>query len=75
MPALESGVKAPEINLPLLKSKELFSLGRALKQGPVLASDTTPQQFRHEFLNYVAQRLAWYFTAHPTESEYDGYNK
>ena len=37
MPALESGVKAPEINLPLLKSKELFSLGRALKQGPVLA--------------------------------------
>ena len=38
MPALAAGIKAPEINLPLLKSKEPFSLNAALKAGPVLAA-------------------------------------
>src|SRR5438270_12067446 len=38
MPALVAGIKAPEINLPLLKSQESFSLSAALKRGPVLAA-------------------------------------
>jgi len=35
MPALEAGVRAPEINLPALDGKE-FSLVQALKRGPVV---------------------------------------
>ena len=38
MPALVAGIKAPEINLPLLNAKEAFSLSAALKRGPVLAA-------------------------------------
>jgi peroxiredoxin len=35
MPALQAGVKAPEIKLPLLDGRE-FSLSQALKRGPVV---------------------------------------
>jgi peroxiredoxin len=35
MPALQAGVKAPEIKLPLLDGRE-FSLNQALKRGPVV---------------------------------------
>src|SRR2546421_12950450 len=35
MPALEAGVRAPEINLPTLDGKE-FSLNQALKRGPAV---------------------------------------
>ena len=35
MPALEAGVRAPEINLTTLDGKE-FSLNQALKRGPVV---------------------------------------
>lgn len=37
MPALEAGVSAPEIKLPLLNGKE-FSLDQARKRGPVVAA-------------------------------------
>jgi peroxiredoxin len=37
MPALETGVQAPEINLSLLDGRK-FSLKDALKQGPVVAA-------------------------------------
>ena len=37
MPALQSGVKAPEIKLPLLDGRE-FSLSQARQRGPVLVA-------------------------------------
>ncbi len=36
----------------------------------VPVDDSNPQQFRQAFLGYVAKRLAWYFTSHPTRVEY-----
>lgn len=32
-------------------------------------TDISPTQFRHNFLNFMAERISWYFTAHLTESE------
>jgi hypothetical protein len=35
------------------------------------ASDKTPAQFRRDFLSYVAKKVSWLFTSHPTDQEYD----
>jgi hypothetical protein len=32
--------------------------------------DPNPVAFRHKFLDHVAERIAWKFTAHPTEKNY-----
>lgn len=40
-------------------------------QGPRLASDTNPQKFRREFMTRVATDLSWFFTAHPTQDQYN----
>ncbi|HMC67100.1 MAG TPA: hypothetical protein VKI65_19345 [Gemmataceae bacterium] len=37
---------------------------------PVPADDSSPQQFRMQFLNRIARDLAWLFTAHPVEEDY-----
>lgn len=42
-----------------------------IKQGIPIDADTTPEKFKNDFLNYVAQRLSWYFTKHPTRVEQD----
>src|SRR5207302_10570741 len=33
-------------------------------------SDRPPQVFKTEFLDYMSRRLAWYFTSHPTNTDY-----
>jgi len=39
-------------------------------RGPVPVSDTTPQQFRLQFLGRVATDLSWCFTAHPVDEHF-----
>jgi hypothetical protein len=34
-------------------------------------TDTPPAKFRRDFFNHLARRLAWEFTAHPTEHQMD----
>jgi hypothetical protein len=42
------------------------------EEGPAAAGiDKQPQQFREEFLNHAAKKLAWFFTAHPTRDSYN----
>lgn len=36
---------------------------------PVQVEDRNPQEFRRTFLNYVAEHISWYFTAHPPAHE------
>ncbi len=38
-------------------------------RGPVAVDDSNPRDFYLKFLNFVAQRLSWYFTAHPFSDE------
>ena len=35
----------------------------------VSATDMSANQFRRNFLDYIAERISWYFTAHFTASE------
>jgi hypothetical protein len=37
---------------------------------PIMADDQNARQFYTSFLNYVAEHIAWYFTAHPTSEDY-----
>jgi hypothetical protein len=38
-------------------------------KGPIPVGDSSPQQFRQAFLDYLGERLSWCFTAHPAENE------
>jgi hypothetical protein len=40
------------------------------RQG-IPVEDVNQQKFKDAFLNYVAKRLSWYFTSHPTRDEHD----
>jgi hypothetical protein len=53
-------------NDPLEKE---FTCEYPAARGPIPADDKDARQFYLEFLNYVAQRLSWYFTAHPFRDE------
>jgi hypothetical protein len=39
-------------------------------RGPIPVSDKPVQQFRLEFLMYIAKHLSWYFTAHPISEDF-----
>ncbi len=72
-----------EISITLVRLKDSDGLGALpprefvmnypseRKGGYVLADmDTTPQQFKEEFLGVLSRKLAWHFTAHPTSQDY-----
>ncbi len=40
-------------------------------KGGIDVSDTNPLQFRQMFLTYLAKKLAWQFTSHPTAAEHE----
>jgi hypothetical protein len=40
-------------------------------KGPIPVTDMALTQFRQLFLDAVARRLAWYFTAHPTDRDFE----
>jgi hypothetical protein len=53
------------------KSKDFYDVYP--EEGPVpVGIDKQPHQFREEFLNHAAKKLAWFFVAHPTRDTYDG---
>lgn len=56
MPALEAGIRAPEINLPSIDGQK-FSLAEALKRGPVIAAffkvDCPVCQFTFPYLERI----------------------
>jgi hypothetical protein len=41
------------------------------RQGIPVDGDVNLQKFKDSFLDYVAQRLSWYFTSHPRRLEHD----
>jgi hypothetical protein len=60
-------VKHPE-EVPLQKDFTGQYPGEA--KPPVEVNDSNSWQFRRAFLDYMAEQLAWYFTAHPTNKDY-----
>jgi hypothetical protein len=46
-----------------------FSCEYPSARGPIPVDDKNPREFCLEFLNYVSQRLSWYFVAHPFKQE------
>jgi hypothetical protein len=47
------------------------SLHETYPSSPINAFDEpNPAGFRHKFLDHIAERIAWDFTAHPTEKDY-----
>ena len=51
--------------------KEFTQVFPGEAKGPIPVGDVTVNQFRAMFLDSVARRLAWYFTAHPTDKDFD----
>lgn len=41
------------------------------RQAIPVDSDTNVDKFKNDFMNYVAQRLSWYFTSSPTRARHD----
>jgi hypothetical protein len=39
-------------------------------KGEIAVGDIPANQFREQFIDFVAKHLAWYFTAHPTSDSY-----
>jgi hypothetical protein len=39
-------------------------------KGEIAVGDMTVIQFREQFIEYIANKLSWWFTAHPTKDDY-----
>jgi hypothetical protein len=50
--------------------KEFSHVFPSDSKGPVPVEDISFNQFRQVFLDAVARRLSWYFSAHPTENDF-----
>jgi hypothetical protein len=69
---IEIGVELVNVNQPDQPSqRQDFHTVYPTEARPEQAdADTTPEMFRAKLLNYVAKRLAWYFTPHRIRESY-----
>ncbi len=53
-----------------VQRKQYHGVYPSVRTGIPVDIDTTPTDFREQFLGYVAKRIAWYFIGHPSNDKY-----